>query len=131
MRARWFTRARAAVRRYPELVRMECDLRTGKITPTYNGMPSSLSASRKTEQLALRELPRQDRRDLEAVSMALNTLDERYSRNKDLRKIIIDLYYWKQSHTIEGAAMKVHVSPDTARTWDREFIGLVDAYRRR
>ena len=97
--------------------------------PNYNGMPGSSEATRKTEILALRELPPNDRRDLDAVRMALQTI-QRY-RNADDRYMVIDLVYWRRSHTIEGAALKVHISPERAGEWDRDFIGLVDAYRRR
>ena len=128
-RERWRSRARAAVRRYPELIQAEADLRAGKITMTYNGMPSSPEAARKTEILALRELPLNDRRDLEAVRTALRVI-ERQNKNADLRYKLIDIVYWKRSHSVEGAAMKIHVSQDTAREWDQELIKLVDAFRR-
>ena len=52
-------------------------------------------------------------------------------RNGDLRRRIIEICYWKNTHTIDGAALIIHVSPRTAHEWDREFIGLVDAYRRK
>lgn len=128
MRERWRARARNAVRRYPVLQQMETELRTGSITPTYNGMPHSTQATRKTEILALRELSPNDRRDLEAVRKALQRL-KRYKKNYDLRLQIIDIVYWKQTHTIEGAALLIHVSQDTARLWDRDFINMVDDYR--
>lgn len=102
----------------------------GKITPTYNGMPGATEASRKTEILALRELPLNDRRDLEAVRTALRVL-ERQNKNADLRYQLIDIVYWRRTHSVEGAAMRIHISQDTAREWDQEFIKLVDAFRRK
>lgn len=130
MRERWRAKARAAVRRYPELVKAEADLRSPSLTPNYNGMPSGSEATRKTEILALRELPPYDRRDLEAVRTALRVL-ERQNKNADLRYQLIDIVYWRRTHSVEGAAMRIHVSQDTAREWDQEFIKLVDAFRRR
>ena len=125
---RWRARARAAIKRYPELLQAEADLRAGKITPAYSGIPGGGSASRTTELLAMRELPKDARRDLDAVRLALDTI-KRY-RNGDLRKQLVELVYWRKTHTVDGAAMVLHVSPRTAHEWDRGFIELVDAYRR-
>lgn len=128
-RERWRPKARNVVRRYPALIQRESELRSGKITPSYNGMPSGKTASRTTELLAIRELPEQDRIDLNAVRQALITLKRYKTANE--RYEIIKMVYWQKTHTIDGAALCVHVSSDTARLWDREFIGLVDAFRRR
>lgn len=125
---RWRARARAAIKRYPELLQAEADLRAGKVTPAYSGIPGGGSASRTTELLAMRELPKDAQRDLDAVRLALDTI-KRY-RNADLRYRLIEISYWRQTHSIDGAAMLIHVAPRTAHEWDRGFIELVDAYRR-
>lgn len=126
---RWRARARAAIKRYPELLQAEADLRAGKVTPAYSGIPGGGSASRTTELLAMRELPKDAQRDLDAVRLALDTI-KRY-RNADLRYRLIEISYWRRTHSIDGAAMLIHVAPRTAHEWDRGFIELVDAYRRR
>lgn len=125
---RWRARARAAIKRYPELLQAEADLRAGKVTPAYSGIPGGGSASRMTELLAMRELPKDAQRDLDAVRLALDTI-KRY-RNADLRYRLIEISYWRRTHSIDGAAMLIHVAPRTAHEWDRGFIELVDAYRR-
>lgn len=125
---RWRARARAAIKRYPELLQAEADLRAGKVTPAYSGIPGGGSASRTTELLAMRELPKDAQRDLDAVRLALDTI-KRY-RNADLRYRLIEISYWRRTHSIDGAAMLIHVAPRTAHEWDRGFIELVDAYRR-
>lgn len=125
---RWRARARSAIRRYPELLRAEADLHAAKTTPAYTGMPGGSEASRTTELLAIRELSPHDQRDLDAVRLALDTI-KRY-RNADLRYKLIEICYWRNTHTVDGAAMIIHVSPRTAHEWDRGFIELVDAYRR-
>ena len=66
--------------------------------------------------------------DLRAVTMALKAL-QRY-RTTDLRLRIVDICYWQSNLTVDGAAAVLHVSPETAHLWDRDFISLVDAYRR-
>lgn len=38
---------------------------------------------------------------------------------------LIDLIYWRRTHTLQGAALAVHVSERTAQEWHRKFIRLV------
>lgn len=141
----WRKYTRAIIRAYPELKRRERELKDHSAIANYgtpavltdkNGkktlvnvlLPGSGTASRATEDIALRTLPPGDQRALDAVSAAIQTT-MRY-RNGDLRVKIIDLVYWRQTHTLEGAAMEVHVSLDAAKRWHSAFIELVDAYFR-
>ena len=125
----WRSRAKNAIRRYPELLKAERELHSGKVTPTYSGMPMGGEASRTTELIALRQLPRNEQRDLDAVRAALDTITRQY-KNADLRRNMIDIVYWRRTHTIDGAALILHISTSTAHLWDRDLIKLVDAYRR-
>lgn len=125
---RWRADARRVIRCYPELLKKESGIKVTSTTPNYSGMPSAHAASRTTENTALRELPPDEQRDLDAVRKAIDTT-RRY-RNGDLRLRLVDLCYWKDTHTVEGAALVIHISTDTAHDWDREFVELVDAYRR-
>lgn len=124
----WRSRAKAAIRRYPELCRAERDLHAGKVTPAYSGMPMGGEATRTTELIAMRQLPRNEQRDLDAVRATLETIDRQY-KNADMRRSMIDIVYWRRTHTIDGAAIILHISPSTAHLWDRDLIKLVDAYR--
>ena len=124
----WRSRAKNALRRYPELCRAERDLRSGKVTPAYSGMPMGGEASRTTEIIAMRQLPRNEQRDLDAVRATLETINRQY-KNADLRISLIDIVYWRRTHTVDGAAMRLHISSSTAHLWDRDLIKLVDAYR--
>lgn len=45
------------------------------------------------------------------------------------RMQVIDMVFWRRTHTLEGAAMRVHVSDRTARRWHSEFILLVGKLR--
>ena len=136
----WRKDTRAVIRRYPELKRRERDLKDSSAVANYGErakigneivnviLPGGGTASRTTEDIALRSLPPDDQRALDAVSNAIETT-MRY-RNGDLRVRIIDMVYWRQTHTLEGAALAVHVSPQTAQEWNSAFIELVDAYMR-
>jgi hypothetical protein len=46
-------------------------------------------------------------------------------QNGDLRLKIIDLVFWKQTHTVDGAAMKTGYSVDRGKQIHGEFIRLV------
>ena len=136
----WRKDTRAIIRVYPELKRREREMKEISVVANYGErakvdgqlvnviMPGGGAASRTTEDVALRQLSPDDQRALDAVSNAIQTT-MRY-RNGNLRVKIIDLVYWRQSHTLEGAAQTVHVSIGTARVWHNAFIELVDAYMR-
>lgn len=88
----------------------------------------SNNCTRTVETAALRQLPPEEQRELDAVSAAIQTT-ARY-RNGALRIKLIDLIYWRGTHSLTGAALAIHVSTPTARLWHNGFIELVDAYMR-
>lgn len=124
----WRGDARAAIRAYPDLKRQDADLHEMQITPSYSHGRGSHTTSRTTEAIALRGLPIDDQRALDAVSSAVNTT-LRY-RNGHERLKLIDLIYWKRTHTLDGAAMRLNISIATAKAWHSGFVELVDAYIR-
>lgn len=124
----WRQEARRVIREYPELVRRARALHEAGMTPSYSGMPGGGAATRTTELVAMRQLSPPDQRKLDAVQKAIGTT-ARYS-NGDLRLRVIDLLYWRRTHTMEGAACSVHVSVRTAQAWHGAFVELVDAYLR-
>lgn len=38
---------------------------------------------------------------------------------------LINLVFWKQTHTLAGAALECHISYETAVSWHRDFIKAV------
>lgn len=124
----WRSETRRVIRRYPELKHREAALHDPTITPLYTPLPASGTPGRTTEAVALRELPPQEQRELAAVSSAVSTT-MRY-RNGTLRVRLVDLVYWERACSLEGAAIRLHVSIGTAKTWHSAFIELVDAYLR-
>ena len=111
------------IRRYPELKAEYADLHSQSVTPNYSGMPVSGVAGRATEKVAIRELPTTRQREYEAVRMAI-VATERMKSSRDRLKVI-DLVFWKRSHTLEGAALMVPCSISTAWRWHGDFIRLV------
>ncbi len=127
-RDNWREETKRIIRIYPRLCREERELRDSKITPSLSGMPGGGKVSRKTEDVATRELSPGDQRALDAVRKAISTTG-RY-RNSSDRLRVIDLVYWKQTHDLHGAADKCHYGYDTVQEWNSAFIELVDAYMR-
>ena len=62
-------------------------------------------------------------REKEAVRAAVEAT-ERLDNGAD-RLMVVDLVFWSRTHTLEGAAMQVHVSLRTAQEYHRQFIRLV------
>lgn len=91
-----------------------------------DGTPRSTEARRTTEDQALRGFSGLKAREFDAVERAVERT--RQMKTGDLRLRIIDLVFWKQSHTLHGAALRCHVSYDTAQNWHGDFIRLVARY---
>lgn len=125
----WRMRTKQIIRRYPELVRLEADLRTATLTAGFEEMRSGNEATRSTELLALRELPPRDQRELDAVRNAIATT-MRYRNGQDRLKLI-DLVFWRpRPYELRPAADRIHVSYQTAKNWHNDFVALTDAYIR-
>ena len=62
-------------------------------------------------------------REKEAVRAAV-VATEQLDNGAD-RLMVVDLVFWSQTHTLEGAATQVHVSLRTAQEYHRQFIRLV------
>jgi len=62
-------------------------------------------------------------KEKEAVKAAVSQT-EALDNGKD-RIALVNMVFWKKTHTLEGAALKVHCSKRTAQEWHRQFIRLV------
>ena len=125
----WRRDTKDIIRRYPQHCREEAELRSVNITASLSGGRSGHSVSRTTETVALRQLPADSQRELDAVRMAIATT-MRY-RNGDHRLKLIDMMYWRRyGRSMRSAAAEVHCSYDTASEWHKAFIELTDAYMR-
>ena len=120
----WWPYVKGMIRRYPELCRREADLHTTAVTPNYGGAPGGHGGrSDPVANAALRSLPEVNRREMDAVQAAIRYIQDAPDGEKRLE--VIRLYYWKRSHTLYGAAIKVGVSERTAQKWNGDFIRLV------
>lgn len=86
-------------------------------------MPSGSGESRPTEETVMRQLPYTQQRRLDAVEHAITISSQLTSGPSRVK--LIELVYLKKSHTIEGAAMQIPVSVQTAKIWNSDFLLLV------
>ena len=122
-RDRWWGYVRAVIRAYPELRANAKELQRTQTTPRYGASVGSGGPSDPVASAALRRLPPQEQREYEAVEQALwetASLPDGAARVR-----IIDLVFWRQSHTLEGAAQAVHLSYRSAQRRQNAFIRLV------
>lgn len=122
----WWGYVKGMVRRYPALCMEHNELLEQSITVNYEAAGHSSGVSRAVENITIRELPTTRAREYWAVTRAIEKT-RRYPNGKDRMKVI-DLVYWKQSHTLVGAARASYLSERSARRYHTEFIRLVASY---
>lgn len=122
-RYRWWGYIKNVIRAYPELKSKYDDLHKQSITANISGIPGGGGASRTVENIAIRELPKKEQEEFEAVRKTVE-VTERLRTGADRLKII-SLVFWKQSHTLHGAAMKTHIGYDMAIGYHGDFIMVV------
>ena len=115
-RYRWWGYIRNVIRAYPELKKEYEELHQQSVTANTSGMSGG-------NGLSLRELPKTKQKEYDAVSRAIEITKR--MPNGIQRLQIIDLVYWKRTHTVEGAAMKVGYSVDRGKQLHGEFVRLV------
>lgn len=125
-RYRWWGYIKNVIRAYPGLKKEYEALHEQSVTANVSGMPGSGEVSRGTESIAIRELPFTKQREYEAVRRAVEYT--KHFKNGEERLKIIDLMYWKNSHTLAGAGQKVGYGYDRARQIHQEFIVAVATY---
>lgn len=118
----WRAAARSAAYDYPRLRQTLAELRR-QGTPALGRMPSGNEAHRSTEDIALRELPQEQMRRLEAVEQAVAISSQLTSGPSRVK--LVELVYFARRHTVEGAAMQIPISTRQAWAWNNDFLLLV------
>ena len=118
----WWNYVKKVIREYPELRRrMETPLEP-RVTGSGYG---SGGASSPVERCVIHDLPPKEQRRFEAVDTAIQETKALHPDDWEPRMGIIDLVYFRGTHTIAGAAMQVGCHENTAGKWQAEFIRLV------
>ena len=119
----WRSEARAALRQYPKLKRRQGENEM-QITPIYGGSAVQHSASRTTENVALRSsLTEREENIISAVEFAMQMQAQYY--NADARQKMVTLVYFRRTHTMQGAAMECGYSVETVWKWNTELLAAV------
>lgn len=116
----WWGYVKGMIRRYPALRAEYADLHSQSVTPGYGGVSGGGGPGRAVEEVILRELPTTRQREYEAVRRAIAVTEHMRSSRDRLK--IIDLVFWKRTHTLEGAALTIPCSYRTARRYHEAFI---------
>lgn len=119
----WRQAARQAAYDYPGLRTQLRDLQSMSITPSLSGMPGGGGERRSTEDAALRQLPADQQRRYDAVAQALEISEHLTSGLSRVQ--LIELVYFRRSHTLEGAALQIPCSVHTAKLWNSDFLLLI------
>ena len=115
--------ARIALKQYPKLKRRQAETDM-QITPVYGGAAVQHSASRTTENVALRSnLTEREENIISAVEFAMRM--QHYYPNGDERLKMMELVYFKKTHTLAGAAEVCHYSVDAVFRWNIELLTAV------
>lgn len=119
----WRSEARAALRLYPKLKHRQGENEM-QITPVYGGAAVQHSASRTTENVALRStLTEREENIISAVEFMVAMQSHYY--NAEARMKMLSLVYFRRTHTMQGAAMEVGYNINTVKAWNTEILTAV------
>lgn len=122
----WWGYAKSMVRNYPGLRKEYNELIAQSVVPGYSAAPGGGGDPRKAESAALRELPSPYQKEMESVECAIR--HTKVFKDGEERIKLIDLIYWRRTHTLSGAALKCNVDYSTGKRWHRDFIRCVGAF---
>lgn len=122
-RYNWWPFALNMVRDYPYRKREFDALHEQKITASATGLPGGGGSSRTVEQIAMRQLPKQEQKEYDTVHQAVQRT--RQMKDGEYRLQVVKLTLWQNRYTIPGAAMRLNIPEDRAKQYRWEFIVLV------
>lgn len=120
----WWPYVKGMIRRYPGLVEREKELHSTSLSPVLTGLPRPANAvSDPTGAAAIRELPEINRKEMDAVREAIEELSKTEEGRISLK--LVDMVYFKRSHTVLGAGLALGMAEATAKRWNGNFIRTV------
>lgn len=123
-RYRWWGYVKNIIRAFPRLNAELEALRQASIVPPMGEEVIRAGVGHPTENAALRELPdKTEQREYEAVYKAIQ--QTRSLDDAEERLEMVDLIFWKQTHTIEGVAQRQFKAWRTVAEWHGDFIRQV------
>jgi len=120
----WWSYAKGMIRRYPSMCAELEALQAPNLTASYDANKVSAGGvGDPTGSKAFITLPGTRGREYQAVTDAVRETRERWDGRERLQ--MVDIVFWRRSHTLTGAAEVCHISERTARRWHTEFIRCV------
>lgn len=117
----WWGYVKNCIRAYPDRRRQ---MEAGDVPTGHMRSDTSLGLPRPTERQAILNLCLKKQWHLEYDGVRLAIVETEKLPDGQDRISLIDMIFWKGTHTIQGAALQCHVSERTARRWHGAFISL-------
>ena len=117
----WWSYAKYMARNYPNLCRELKEKQSISTTANYSSGPRGSGEARGTESAAMRQLPHAKMREYEAVRKAVEAAGS-IPGNGHLRVKLVEMVYFKRTHTLEGVCHALHISYGTAKNYNNDFL---------
>lgn len=121
----YWSYVKAIIKEYPDLKAEAERPLAQRVTSFFRNGGGSGRTANPTQDCVIHDLPPKQQRKYDAICTAIQKTKILYPDNAEQRLRIIDLVYWKKSHTIEGAAMKIPCHRNAAGRWQADFIRMV------
>lgn len=124
----WWSHAKSIIKEFPALQREHDAVLDPRVTARPSGSSGGKSGGTPNSQVELcviHDLPKAKQKKYDAVMFAIEQTRARHPSDYKPRMKVIDLVYWRRTHTIEGAALNIPCSKNTAAAWQAEFVKLV------
>lgn len=112
-----------ALHAYKRLKEERESLKSTSMTANYNSMPKGSDPSRTTENIAMRQLPEDEERWVDAIDGAVEEV-RTWKDGEEVIKIV-ELLDFKRSHSIDGVAYALHMHRNTVIQKRTRFIDVV------
>lgn len=117
----WWAYVKYMARNYPNLCRELEDKQSISTTANYSLGPRGSGEARGTEAAAMRQLSPVKMREYEAVRIAVETAGS-IPGNGYLRVKLVEMVYFKRTHTLEGACQELHIGYITGKRYNQDFL---------
>mgnify|MGYP007066598136 CR=1 FL=1 len=121
----YWSYVKAIIKEYPALKKQLAKPLEQRVTAYLGAGGRGSRIANPTQDCVIHNLPPKQQRKYDAVTEAIEKTKRLHPENAKERLQVIDLVYWKQSHTIEGAALRVPCHRNVAGHWQGDFIKLV------
>lgn len=123
----WWDYTKKIIRSYPRLKRKLQGTGSPAVTASYGlSCGHGSEVGRPVERAGFGRLTDKEQRRYDAVAAAIRETEG--MKNGSDRLELVRRVYWDRSHTLCGAAMKIHVSEITAKRWNAQFIRSVEKF---